>query len=194
MESCVFEDTGRWADIRIVDAGFQRPTPLRRHSRSFGGSGGSVGVGVGVGAGAGGSHRSARLSSVDLSKNSTSESKKGLVRRGQGSKGKGRGGGTRGDRLLAVGMQKYVVDCVAYGLVLPPLFVLFYLAFSRAPHTPTPCSSIPLRFAFFLCMHREQTTARQYQTVPSHVKEQMGEDVRTDSTRKGRIVTDNSLS
>lgn len=82
MESCVFEDTGRWADIKIVDAGLQRPQPPRRHSRSFGGSGGSVSVG--------GSHRSARLSSVDLSK-SSSDSKKGSVRRRKGARGRGGG-------------------------------------------------------------------------------------------------------
>eukprot|EP00752_Nemacystus_decipiens_P012366 g10961.t2 len=73
IESCVFEDTGRWADIKIVDAGLQRTPPLRQHSHSFGGSGRSAGVGVG------GSHRSARLSSIDLSVSKSSSDSKGLA-------------------------------------------------------------------------------------------------------------------
>lgn len=92
MESCLFEDTGRWADVKVVDAGVlqDRPRHVSR-SRSFGGSSGSGGAG---------STRSMRLNSLDLSRNIT-ESKKGMVR----TRMRRRGGGST--ILLAWGNAVY---------------------------------------------------------------------------------------
>ncbi|CAM9804949.1 unnamed protein product, partial [Ectocarpus sp. 12 AP-2014] len=47
MESCLFEDEGRWADVKVVDAGLALPS-LRQRSRSHGASGRST-AGLGLG-------------------------------------------------------------------------------------------------------------------------------------------------
>ncbi|CBJ30894.1 n/a [Ectocarpus siliculosus] len=47
MESCLFEDEGRWADVKVVDAGLALPS-LRQRSRSHGASGRSM-AGLGLG-------------------------------------------------------------------------------------------------------------------------------------------------
>lgn len=66
MESCLFEDEGRWADVKVVDAGLALPS-LRQRSRSHGAPGRSM-AGLGLGS--------------DVSKSmSITGSKKGVVRK-----------------------------------------------------------------------------------------------------------------
>ena len=81
----------------------------------------------------GGSHRSARLSSADLSK-SSSESKKGLVRRSKG------GEGNRGRRVYPTSLLVYDVLRVRplliwldAGLFICPLSTVFFLVVFHMP-------------------------------------------------------------